>query len=330
MKNILAVIKQQLSYQLKARYFFVFLIVVVFLCSIASIFQVAAYKESVTTLTRELGEVKKSDSQLDLDDFLKQDVNVTYVDGGGQQVDNYIKYDFSKMVSHYNALQPLNAFNQFFTSIAFVFFQLMIGIYGLFLAYTNIKYSTDKFLIMQYGKASYFFGQIIAGMITIGVVLVQILICAPIIQRMVNLLAPVKTPYLSYVPINQVVFVDKLPMELLTMFAIGAVYVVCIYCFTTLLKNQIIPLLTIFVYVLILPKLGTYDFKNIILYSIQKNFNTSAASLDMVPARAVNMLIVVVIGILLLCILLMGAFWLDKERGFYSSYFKEHNKSREL
>ncbi|WP_430535210.1 hypothetical protein [Listeria rocourtiae] len=323
MKNISAVIKQQLNYQLKAKYFSVFLIVIVLLCSIASISQVASYKESVTTVTRDLEEVQKSDSQLNLEDFLKQDVNVTYTEGGGQQVDNYIKYDFSKMVAHYNARQPLNAFNQLFTSIGFVFFQLMIGIYGIFLAYTNIKYSADKFLILQYGKASYFFGQILAGMVNLGIVLAQILVCAPIIQWLVNLLVPIKTPYLSYLPNNQVLFVNKLPMELITMFVIGAAYVVCMYCFTTLVKNQTIPLLVIFVYMLILPKLGAYDFKNITLYSIQKVFNTSAASLDMVPAKAINMPIAIGSGILFLCVLLAGTFWLDKERGFYSGYFKK-------
>ncbi|MBC2149789.1 hypothetical protein [Listeria booriae] len=323
MKNISAVIKQQLNYQIKAKYFWFFLVVIILLCSIASVLQVTSYKESVVTLTRDLEEIQKNDSSLNLEYFLNQDANITYNADGGLQVDNYIKYDFSKMVSHYNALQPLNTFNQFFTSIAFVFFQLMIGIYGIFLAYTNIKYSTDKFVIMQYGKASYFLGQLLAGMLTIVVILMQIIIFAPIIQWIVNFFVTANNPYLSYLSSSQVLFMDKLPMELLTMFAIGSIYVIGMYCFTTLVKNQTVPLLVIFIYVLILPKLGTYDFKNVILYSIQKVFNTSAASLDMIPARAINMSIVLIIGALFLGILLVGTFWLDRERGFYSRFFKE-------
>ncbi|MBC2322307.1 hypothetical protein [Listeria booriae] len=323
MKNISAVIKQQLNYQTKARYFYFFLIVIILLCIMASSLQVNAYKESVATLTRDLEEIQKSDSSLSLEFFLNQDVHITYDEDGGQQVDNYIKYDFSKVVSYYNALQPLSAFNQFFTSIAFVFFQLMIGIYGVFLAYTNIKYSTDKFVIMQYGKVSYIYGQMLAGMITLLLILLQIIIFAPISQRLVNFLVPVKNPYLTYLPKSQVTFLDKLPVELLIMFAIGTIYVACMYCFTTLVKNQIIPLLLIFIYMLILPNLGAYDFKNVILYSIQKAFNTSAATLDMIPARAINIQTAIIIGALFLVMLVMGTFYLDRERGFYSNYFKK-------
>ncbi|SQC56261.1 Uncharacterised protein [Listeria newyorkensis] len=126
MKNLGHAITEQLSYQRKSRRLLWLLFGILVVCCLSSFNQYEAWKSPNEDLKATLASNKSIGYTLE--QALAADQVITKVDGV-ESSDNPIKYFYYEAKTQKAALNPWNAPNQFFTSLAVVVLPVMWGLY---------------------------------------------------------------------------------------------------------------------------------------------------------------------------------------------------------
>ncbi|MBC1499199.1 ABC transporter permease [Listeria weihenstephanensis] len=228
-------------------------------------------------------------------------------DGNSEEISNILKYDYYRVIAAKVALNPLNAPNQIFTSIAILFLPIIFGIYSCHVAFFDFKHKTIKNQLLLKGYKNLFFSKFFSIIImAIGVVLVTTLLSI-VIQYLFNLFVGVQAN-------TSVNYLKEVPLQFLYQSVVLILFGVFFFLLTTAVRSTLVSIIALFLYMLLVPNLGGFDLKNLMLLTVSKIYNTSAATMDVVAGEDTNLILgyVATIGVWILLIVLV--YKIDKKR----------------
>ncbi|WP_163654644.1 ABC transporter permease [Listeria sp. PSOL-1] len=304
MKNMWDNVKMQLFYQWKANYFIILFLFVLVLCGFSSYAQYSALHQKEADFDRTM-EVYKKDG-ITLKQALSEELEVKK-NGNSEEISNILKYDYYRVIAAKVALNPLNAPNQIFTSIAILLLPLIFGIYSCQLANYDFKYKTAKSQLLLNGYKNFFFSKLLSILlVAIATVFITIILSIGI-QYVFNAIMGVQ-------PNTSVNYLGELPLQVVYQILVLILFGVFFFILTTVIRSTLVSIVVLFVYMLLLPNLGGYDLKNLMLLTVSKIYNTSAATMDVVSGENTNILLGYAVILLLWCSLTVLAYRWDKNR----------------
>ncbi|MBC1605490.1 ABC transporter permease [Listeria rocourtiae] len=304
MKNMWDNVKMQLFYQWKANYFIILFLFVLVLCGFSSYAQYSALHQKEADFNRTM-EMYKKDG-ITLKQALSEKLEVKK-NGNSEEISNILKYDYYRVIAAKVALNPLNAPNQIFTSIAILFLPLIFGIYSSQLANYDFKYKTAKSQLLLNGYKNFFFSKLLSILlVAIATVFITIILSIGI-QYVFNAIMGVQ-------PNTSVNYLGELPLQVVYQILVLILFGVFFFILTTVVRSTLVSIVVLFVYMLLLPNLGGYDLKNLMLLTVSKIYNTSAATMDVVSGENTNILLGYAVILLLWGLLTVLAYRWDKNR----------------
>ncbi|MBC1371648.1 ABC transporter permease [Listeria booriae] len=304
MKNMWASVKLQLFYQWKAKYFIILFLFLLVLCVFSSYAQYSTLHQNEAEFHRTM-EMYKKDG-ITLKQALAEELEVKK-NGNSEEISNILKYDYYRVVAAKVALNPLNAPNQIFTSIAILFLPIIFGIYSCQMANYDFKYRTAKSQLLLNGYNNFFFSKLISIiLVAVATVLVTTMLSIGI-QYVFNI-------FMGSQPNTSVNYLGELPLQVAYQTLVLILFGVFFFILTTVVRSTLVSIVILFLYMLLLPNLGGYDLKNLMLLTVSKIYNTSAATMDVVSGETTNILLGYMIIILLWSVLTVIAYKWDKKR----------------
>ncbi|MGD6734093.1 ABC transporter permease [Listeria ivanovii] len=279
MKVLFHQVKRELYCQYKSKYILLLFLTLLGLCVLSTYTQM----NILTSREHRLSETQKMYEKdgISLEQALKEDLTVKN-DGNLEEISNILKYDYFRYIAAKNALAPLNAPNQFFTSSALLFLPIILGIYFAYVAIIDCKNGTLKTQLLYSDFRNYFFSKLISLFLITIFSIINVTILSIVIQKLFNIIFQIKTN-------STVSFINLLPKqllyELISLFIVG----LAVFLITFLLKSHVFSIIMLLLYMLLIPNLGGIDFTNLMLLITSKLFNTSASSVEMIQGQDVNL-----------------------------------------
>ncbi|EAH3791797.1 ABC transporter permease [Listeria monocytogenes] len=280
MKIMFHQVSKQLFCQYKSKYILILFVALVGIC----LFSTYTQANILTSREHRFNETEKMYEKdgISLEQALKEDLTVKK-DGNAEEINNILKYDYFRYIAAKNALAPLNAPNQLFTSSALLILPIIIGIYFAYVGIIDYKNRTLKTQLLYNNFKNYFISKVLSLFFVTTFSIVCLTILSIFIQKIYNILFKVKLD-------NVVLFIDQLPKQLLyelvSLFIIGLI----VFLITFLLKSHVFSIIFLLLYMLLIPNLGGVDIKNVMLLIMSKIFNTSASSVEMIEGQKVNLI----------------------------------------
>ncbi|MBC6310561.1 ABC transporter permease [Listeria sp. FSL L7-1582] len=280
MKSMWASVKMQLFYQWKAKYLISLFISLIVMCVFSSYTQYSSLhqKENRFDITMETYE----QDGITLKQALSEELKIKK-DGNSEEISNALKYDYYRVIAAKVAINPLNAPNQIFTSIAIIILPILFGVYSCHVAFFDFKYRTIKNQLLLRGYKSFYFSKLISiAIVAVATALITILLSIGV-QYLFNLLVGVQ-------PNTSVNYLSKLPLQFLYQSLVFILFGTFFFTLTILIRSTLVSIVMLFLYMFIVPNLGGYDLKNLMLLTISKIYNTSASTMEVVSGVSTNII----------------------------------------
>ncbi|KGL38638.1 ABC transporter permease [Listeria sp. SHR_NRA_18] len=274
MKNLGHAITEQFSYQRKSRRLLWLLLGILVVCCLSSFNQYEAWKSPNEDLKAALASNKSIGYTLE--QALAADQVITKVDGV-ESSDNPIKYFYYEAKTQKAALNPWNAPNQFFTSLAVVVLPVMWGLYCIL---TTLGTNKAGHEIRSYRSS--FFGKLIA----LCIVGIGVVTFATILSIIVQFVANAMLGIHVHAPAPDLA---QLPIQTAYQCLVFTLFASFFFFLATWTKSQKISILTLAIYMLLIPNLGGFDLKNLLLLSLDNIYNTSASTMDIMKGQPTDM-----------------------------------------
>lgn len=276
MTNFIKEISLEYYYQYKAKYFILLVLALLFLSAFVVNSQFMLTKSTLKNY-KHIEEMYRRDN-IDINDTLNDDLNLQRPDSNTEVVDNYLKYEHLNYQYSLIALKPINSINQFFSSVSLIILPIIFSIYSICVAHYDIKNKTLKVLLINKSFIKYHIKKAVS---ILGVILLSILgisifhsINQWIVFRFFTRINP-SVPNIDD-SIFTVSYAGKIPTQILFILAINIFFSILFYFLTVLTRSKIVPSTILFLYMFLVPNMGKFDIKNIILYSVPKIFDTKA------------------------------------------------------
>ncbi|EUJ35937.1 putative ABC transporter permease [Listeria weihenstephanensis FSL R9-0317] len=109
-------------------------------------------------------------------------------------------------------------------------------------------------------------------------------------------------------------YLKEVPLQFLYQSVVLILFGVFFFLLTTAVRSTLVSIIALFLYMLLVPNLGGFDLKNLMLLTVSKIYNTSAATMDVVAGEDTNLILgyVATIGVWILLIVLV--YKIDKKR----------------
>ncbi|PZG33980.1 ABC transporter permease [Listeria ivanovii] len=304
MKTMFHQVIKQLICQYKSKYILMMFVALMGIC----LFSTYTQANILTSREHRFNETEMMYEKdgISLEQALKEDLTVKK-DGNSEEINNILKYDYFRYVAAKNALAPLNAPNQLFTSAALLILPIIIGIYFAFVAIMDYKSGTLRTQLLYNKFKIYFISKLISLFFVTIFSVVSLTILSIFIQKMYNIIFQVKLDHV-------VLFINQLPKQLL--YEITSLYIIglIVFLITFLLKSHVFSIILLLLYMLLIPNLGGVDLKNVMLLIMSKVFNTSASSMEMIEGQEVNLISSSLLIILIVLLFATSMYFLVKRR----------------
>ncbi|MEG0051564.1 MAG: hypothetical protein RR712_05230 [Terrisporobacter sp.] len=277
MKKILAELKKELFYQWFSNMIIVSLSVIIAL----SVFNIFTLNKSVfnqyNIYTQTLKHYK--DNGLDINKDLSTDYKIN-TENNIEEIDNILRYDFDAVSNSIEDLNPINSVNSNLSYLTFVFLPIIWGIYGAIVGSYDFKYKTLKIRsILSKNK-----NILLSKQLSITIVIIVNTIISVLIFSMLSFVLyssilsnNILKEFITFSRLNIVNSILQILFSIITSIIFSNIGLVI----GMISKNALIASLTICLYNLLIPNLGVYDFKNLIMnlggkiYTFNESFQLS-------------------------------------------------------
>ncbi|MBC6308627.1 ABC transporter permease [Listeria sp. FSL L7-1582] len=304
MKSMWDSVRMQLFYQWKAKYVMTLLLFLVVLCGFSSYAQYSSLHQKEVRFNDTMQMYEKDG--ITLKQALSEDLEITK-DGNSEEISNVLKYDYYRVIAAKVALNPLNAPNQIFTSIAILFLPIVFGIYSCHVAFFDFKHRTMKSQLLLKGYRSLFFSKLLSiAVVAVVSVLATILISIGI-QYAFNLVMGIQ-------PNISVNYLSELPMQFVYQSVVLILFGSFFFLLTVAVRSTLVSIIALFVYMLLVPNLGGFDVKNLMLLTVPKIYNTSASTMDVISGENANLMLGYLVVFAVFAVLIFVVYKWDKKR----------------
>ncbi|MEE6453289.1 hypothetical protein RAH41_22335 [Gottfriedia acidiceleris] len=276
MTNFIKEISLEYYYQYKAKYFILLVLALLFLSAFVVNSQFMLTKSTLENY-KHIEEIYRRD-KIDINDALNDELNLKRPDSNTEVVDNYLKYEHLNYQNSLIALNPINAINQLFSSVCLIILPIIFSMYSICVAHYDIKYKILKVLLINKSFIKYHINKVASILVVILLSILGISIFHSINQMIVFKFFTRIDPSVPNIDdsIFSVSFADKIPIQILFVLIINIFFSILFYFASVFTRSIILPSSILFIYMFLVPNMGKFDIKNIILYSVPKIFNTKA------------------------------------------------------
>lgn len=304
MKSMWDSVKMQLFYQWKAKYVITLLLFLVVLCGFSSYAQYSSLHQKEARFDDTMQMYEKDG--ITLKQALSEDLEIIK-DGNSEEISNVLKYDYYRVIAAKVALNPLNAPNQIFTSVAILFLPIIFGIYSCHVAFFDFKHRTMKSQLLLKGYRSLFFSKLLSIVVMAVVSVAGTVLFSMGIQYLFNLMMGIQ-------PNVSVNYLSELPMQFVYQSAVLILFGYFFFLLTIVVRSTLISIVALFVYMLLVPNLGGFDLKNLMLLTVPKIYNTSASTMDVISGENANLMLGYLVVFAVFVALVFVVYNWDKKR----------------
>lgn len=262
MKNLLRNIQNELRYQLYSKIIAI-IVIIIFILSCLNIYSTRVSVDSnYSRFLRTYSEYKEEG--IDIEEALSKPYEISEISDSGSVINNILRYDFDSVRESIKSLHPSMSINHTLSYLSIIFLPLIFGIYGAAIATYDIKSRTLKLrAILSDGKTNNLAKQLamfIVILSTISVLLFCMYIVSGFIYRSILNIEEYKPFLISSLELttNNFVQIGYTVISSIIFANIG-------YLIGTITKSTLISTIVIGAYMFIIPNLGVYDLKNVLL-----------------------------------------------------------------
>ena len=293
-------------YQRRAKIFYLFLAISILLSSLMFFSQVTLIQSNLINFEIHLEEATKNKE--DIHQLLGGNFSGSF-NNNVEQIDNPLKYYYLAYQSSLVAMNVKNGINQLLSSSYFIIFPFIAGIYGIVAANSDIKYHATKIRLSLDAQWKLNLNKILASFLSIFFFLLASIGVFLLLQYLsIFFIKPEPSLNIDGTLLNQISYLNKAPVQLLLIIIVALMnFIVCFYL-TVVTRNTFFSIFLLGIYNLILPPLGKYDLKNILLTIYPSIFNTNASTFRANVGQNIELgfhLIIISFFLLLAYILLM-------------------------
>lgn len=195
-------------------------------------------------------------------------------------IDNSLKYYHLLYQSSLAAFNPTNSINHLFSSYVLILLPIIISVVAIYLSIYDFKNKTLKVVYAFQSNLQYIFTKII----TLLLIILFSISYMSIFYFLMNFIyykfflrINANIPYISK-NISDISFISMIPKQYVFIFFVSLFFSLIFFWIGKMSKSSTLPIGILFIYMLLIPNLGKFDPKNIILYSLPKIFNLNAST----------------------------------------------------
>lgn len=283
--------KQEIRYGLNSKIYYMITLFLMLLFGVTLFFNYSSVNDTYNGYLDTLDYYEKNN--LDIDEDLASEYELEETKKGEQTITNPIPYYKETISKFVYAASPKYILSQLLESST-LYFPLVFGMLGLLIATYDFKYKTIKLKTVRMDKVSF----VIAKQLSIAFISFIILVIGLMISYLVawfmfrNLSANI--------PISEFVFNPGSPSSSIIIkfifgYMIALIFAIIGFTFGTVFKNVFVGLISIIVYLFMLPNLGTYDLKNSIYYFANRVFDFYGVIIVEAPKEDTTFLLAILV-----------------------------------
>ncbi|EUJ32148.1 hypothetical protein [Listeria cornellensis] len=115
-------------------------------------------------------------------------------------------------------------------------------------------------------------------------------------------------------PNMSVNYLSELPMQFVYQSAVLILFGCFFFLLTIAVRSTLVSIVALFVYMLLIPNLGGFDLKNLMLLTVPKIYNTSASTMDVISGENTNLMLGYLVVFVVFAVLVFVVYKWDKER----------------
>jgi len=237
----------------------------------------------------------------------------------GENIFNYYVEDY---LFYYKSLQLNDSVNQYFGSMVFLLFPIICGVVGILITYRDIKYRTNKLWQILTANMNFhdFKNILISGILLfIGLILSFVIYLILIVYSTDIKLSNTydfifNMDNLAY---NRDGNIIKDIGKILFIYLIGMYHLIFFSYLTRLTNNNIVPLCLLFIYNLLVPPLGNYDFKALLYGGYINIFSVNSSGFRILfDDRTINYPYLITLWVLVLVFIIYLVSYLINKHSF--------------
>lgn len=218
-------------------------------------------------------------NHIDIEDALSDEYTYnSSKDGEGEieNIENPLRYYRELIGINAYIASPSYAIPSVLEYASCLFFPLLFGILGIITGTYDTKYKTKRIKAIRLSKSKIIASKQIALIISSILIVTVVLFASYLISFLLNKMVLANVPLQNF-DIHTIE--TKSPMIMKIMYGMGIALLFSeIGLFAgTILKGAVIPIIILFSYSLMIPNLGRYDLKNIMLFSAQNVYDYSGS-----------------------------------------------------
>ena len=232
---------------------------------ILSVFNLFTLNKSISNqyniYTQTLNNYK--DNGLDINKALSTDYKIN-TKNNIEEIDNILRYDFDEVSKAIESINPVNSVDSNLSYLTFVFLPIIWGVYGAIVGSYDFKYKTLKVRsILSKNKNILLSKQLSITIVIILNTIISVLIFSILSFVLYNSILS-NNILKEFVTFSRLNIVDSI-LQILFSIIISIIFSNIGLVLGMVSKNGLIASLTICLYNLLIPNLGIYDLKNLIM-----------------------------------------------------------------
>ena len=258
-------------------------------------------------------------NHIDIEDALSDEYTYnSSKDGEGEieNIENPLRYYRELIGINAYIASPSYAIPSVLEYASCLFFPLLFGILGIITGTYDTKYKTKRIKAIRLSKSKIIASKQIALIISSILIVTVVLFASYLISFLLNKMVLANVPLQNF-DIHTIE--TKSPMIMKIMYGMGIALLFSeIGLFAgTILKGAVIPIIILFSYSLMIPNLGRYDLKNIMLFSAQNVYDYSGSFAINKPFE-ISHLENSILWIFVIVITLVGSYLAVRKRSSYT------------
>lgn len=261
MKKILVELKKELYYQWFSKMIITSLIVIIIL-SILNIFSLNNSITNKYNLYTQTLKFYKEDG-LDIEKALSEDYEVKS-NGNIEEVDNVLKYDHDAVSNSIESIDPINTINSSLSFLTVAFLPIIWGVYGAIVGSYDFKYKTLKVRsVLSKNK-----NILLSKHLSISIVIVINTLISLLVFYILSLILYNSTlhnnTFKEFITLSKFNIGNNI-LQILFSITVSIIFSNIGLIIGMVSKNSLMASLIICLYNLLIPNLGAYDIKNLIM-----------------------------------------------------------------
>jgi len=202
-----------------------------------------------------------------------------------------LHFDFVQLAIALQNTAPRNVISGFLEYMTFIICAIIFGIYAAYVGSFDYRFKTHKLFSITNSQWEIVISKIISLIfimaLTMLIAMIMVFICSFFLREFV-----LERYNLERFVIDILNYDNNLFIQILFSFAVLAFYILICFFASFILKNMILPVIFIILFIAVMPFLGAYDPRNIIVYfshnifSFESRFIMNSA-IPMIPVNGV-------------------------------------------